>query len=285
MGFTASFERISQSQILKQRLNMLAAKAVYVGIPASSANDRSKKLLSMAGTLTGKSTTSRKRKGILERAADRKITNAELLFIFSKGSPIRNQPPRPVLEPAIEADGNRQAIAAELAAATKATMDGETGEATRRLKRAGVVGANAARGWFTDVRNGWAQNAPSTIRAKLEKMRSGKKQNQAFAILDAAQTGARMPQVGQNPLLDSINTPGVDTGAMRAAITWVLKNDTTTTNSEPAPKKTTGPSNTGGMDTGAAPTAQAGANEILGEAVEGIEAAGEGLAEGGAMLL
>jgi hypothetical protein len=226
--FTAKFERTSGSQVVKQRLNTLAAKAVYVGIPASSARVRQEKLLAMAGKLTGKSKSSKKKRATLEKSAARTITNAELLFIFSKGSPLRNQPARPVLEPAIEAEGNRQAIAAELSGVAMALLEGRNGDATAHLRRAGVAGANAARGWFTDPRNGWAQNAASTIRKKLGKL-TGKRRRKALAILDSVSGFASMPMVGQFSALDAINTPGIDTGAMRQAITWVIKNDDTPT--------------------------------------------------------
>ena len=38
---------------------------------------------------------------------DEQITNAELLFIHTNGSPINNIPPRPVIEPAIKHDSER----------------------------------------------------------------------------------------------------------------------------------------------------------------------------------
>lgn len=47
------------------------------------------------------------------------INNASLLFIHTHGSPIRGIPARPVIEPAIAASGNKEAISTELAAAAK----------------------------------------------------------------------------------------------------------------------------------------------------------------------
>lgn len=75
-------------------------------------------------------------------------------------------PPRPVIEPAIEAKDNRAVIVEELKGAAVAALDGKPGEVTRRLKRAGMEGQNRSRAWFTDPRNHWAPNAPSTIRRK-----------------------------------------------------------------------------------------------------------------------
>jgi hypothetical protein len=116
-----------------------------------------------------------------------KIGNAALLFIFSNGSPLRNIPPRPVIQPAIEAEGNKQAIAEELQQAASAHFEKDPTKAIRFLKRAGTTGANVSKAWFTDARNGWAPNHPATIRRKKS------------------------------------SVPGIDTGAMRRSITWVVR--------------------------------------------------------------
>ncbi len=134
--------------------------SVYVGIPATSATERAAEVQSLAGTVTGK------RAKHLADVAKQDVNNAELLYIFSKGSPARNQPPRPVLEPAIEADGNKQIISRELAGMAKAHLDEDKAKEKQYAERAGIAGQNAARDWFTDERNHWKENAPSTIAAK-----------------------------------------------------------------------------------------------------------------------
>jgi hypothetical protein len=91
---------------------------------------------------------------------------AHQMYVTAHGSPLYHTPPRPIIEPAIEAEGNKEPIAAELAAAAKAVLDGKPGEAKRHLNKAGQIGANAARAWFTDPRNGWPENAPATIKQK-----------------------------------------------------------------------------------------------------------------------
>ena len=75
-------------------------------------------------------------------------------------------PARPIIEPAIEAEGNKEPIAHELALAAKAVLDGKPEEAKRHLELAGLTGQNAVKAWFDDPRNGWAANAPATIKAK-----------------------------------------------------------------------------------------------------------------------
>jgi hypothetical protein len=128
--------------------------------------------------------------GIPEQTATRKkskINNAALLFVLSKGSPLRGIPARPVLEPAIEAKGNKEPIADELGKAASAALEGNEGECDKHLKRAGMTAQNSAREWITDPRNGFAPNSPSTIRRK------------------------------------GSDKPLIDTGAMRKAITFVVE--------------------------------------------------------------
>ena len=115
------------------------------------------------------------------------INNASLLFIHTNGSPARGIPARPVIEPAIAANGNKQQIAAELKDAAKAALQGDVNTAYTALDRAGLAGENASKQWFTDPRNNWAPNAPSTIRRK------------------------------------GSNRPLIDTGALRRAITHVVR--------------------------------------------------------------
>jgi len=172
------------SAAMLKRVMGISKLAAYVGIPAASTRTRSEQLLGMAAATKGKN-----KKTKLQKAAESDVTNADLLFLFSKGSPIRKQPARPVLEPSVAADGNRQPIAREIAASCKASIAGDHDMAVKKMKRAALAGQNAARKWFTDNRNGWAPNAPSTIAAK------------------------------------GSDRPGIDTGAMRAAIVGVVSEE------------------------------------------------------------
>jgi len=95
-----------------------------------------------------------------------KIGNAALMYILANGSPGHKIPARPVIEPAIAADGNRQAIASDLQDAVKGMLNDNPTQATTALRRAGMAGSNAAKAWFTDPRNNWPPNRPSTIRRK-----------------------------------------------------------------------------------------------------------------------
>jgi hypothetical protein len=75
------------------------------------------------------------------------------------------------------------------------------------MGKAALAGQNAARSWFTDSRNNWADLAPSTKRAK------------ARALTPAQRKGA-FDKEGN--LLSTAYTIGVETGAMRASIQGIV---------------------------------------------------------------
>lgn len=112
------------------------------------------------------------------------INNASLLFIHTNGSPLQHIPARPVLEPSIVA--NQALISQHLGAAAQAVLDRRPDRADQELRRTGTIAANGAKRWFTDARNAWAPNAPSTINRK------------------------------------GSDKPLIDTGALRRAITYVI---------------------------------------------------------------
>lgn len=177
----ATVARHSQAPEVLERLARAGRMAAYVGVPASTSAERSAQLLRMAGPVR-----SAKKRVRLRKAAESDINNAETLFLLTNGSPLRGQPPRPVVQPAVQADGNREPIARELAASVKAQLEGDREGALRATQRAALAGQNAARRWFTDPRNNWAPNAPGTIRRK------------------------------------GSDRPGIDTGATRAAIVGIV---------------------------------------------------------------
>ncbi len=160
-GPSITIGRKTGTAAFAKRMAGLGRLAAYVGVPAAGKNARQSQLLEMADKTKGG-----KKKTKLAKAAAQDVTNAELLFIHTKGSPVNNIPARPVIEPAVAADGNKQAIAHELQASVKATLDGNKPEAERRMMRTALAGQNAARKWFTDPRNNWAPNAPRTIKRK-----------------------------------------------------------------------------------------------------------------------
>lgn len=126
--------------------------------------------------------------GIPQESSSRSgsVSNAEFLYIHTNGSPANGIPARPVIEPAIEKTDVMEKIADELKAAAVAALDGNTAKAKQHLERAGLYGENAAKEQFTGE-NGWPANKASTIRAK------------------------------------GSDKPLIDTGALRSAITHVVK--------------------------------------------------------------
>lgn len=94
-------------------------------------------------------------------------TNAELLFIHTNGSPARNIPARPVIEPAIYDD--RERLCNMMKKAAEYVFSGNFSEASRQLELVGMRGQKDARGWFYNPKNHWAPNAPSVIAEKLKK--------------------------------------------------------------------------------------------------------------------
>jgi hypothetical protein len=173
---------------LKKALERIRNSDVLVGIPAANSGRQAKAAAISAIEATGKRATGARIKQQIKNYQGQgtaTVNNAELMFLFSKGSSLRHQPPRPWLEPAIEA--SKQIITPHLEAAARAVLGEDPGRAERELKLAGTVAANAAKRWPTDARNGWAENAPSTIRRK------------------------------------GSSRPGIDTGALRAAIVSVVR--------------------------------------------------------------
>lgn len=175
-------------KFLNEAIGTLGNAKVYIGIPEAE-------------------TTREDRK--------KEVTNAGLLFIHTNGSPIRHIPARPVIEPSVEA--NHEVLEDGLHATAAFVLDGKANEANEMLKKVGTLGANGAKKWFTDPRNGWRQNAPSTIRRKLSKL-TGKRLRKALDVFNSVDE--HMPLTGTT-VLDDINTPLIDTAQMRRAITHV----------------------------------------------------------------
>ena len=93
-----------------------------------------------------------------------KYSAAHSLYVQTHGSPLWHSPPRPVLEPAIEA--NKEAIANQHGKAIKAALDGKPAVLEAELNKTGALAESAAKSWFEDPRNGWPLNTQATIEAK-----------------------------------------------------------------------------------------------------------------------
>lgn len=122
----------------------------------------------------------------------REISNAELLFIHTNGSPINNIPARPVIEPAIV--HNRATIYKLMKNSAIDAMAGNIPEARLDLEDLGQHSSDVCKKWFVDPANGWPENVPSVKRRKMKK-------------------GSSEPR------------PLIDTGQLRKSITYVMVRD------------------------------------------------------------
>lgn len=113
------------------------------------------------------------------------INNAGLMFVLTHGSPVRNIPATPIVEPGVKKSA--PLYSPHLAAAAKAILDKDPAKARQELDLAGTIAANGVKRYFTDSGNGWPPNAPSTIRRK------------------------------------GSNRRNIDTGALRGAVTHVVR--------------------------------------------------------------
>jgi hypothetical protein len=176
-------------KVLDDLLEEISRLEVYVGIPEEgSARDDEITNAQLAFIHThGARSVSMRKEMQDEMDAGSPYSAAHQMYVKAHGSPLYHIPPRPIIEPAIEAKGNKEPIAHELGLAAKGVLDKKPEEAKRHLELAGMTGANAAQAWFDDPRNDWPENAPATIERKGS----------------------------EHPLIDS--------GEMRKSITYVVK--------------------------------------------------------------
>jgi len=184
-------------------------------IKVTVANDRTKELLESLRSLAKIDVLV----GVPEEESSReggKVTNAELAFIHSNGSPLNKIPPRPFIEPAIEDAENSEMISVELKKAAEAALDGKSDVMSRSLVRAGIQGQNAVRDWFTSPKNGWAPNTPYTILQKLKK----KKDSTSKAIVRYVDEGGSLSDISG---LEGMTRPMIDTDQLRKSVTYVIR--------------------------------------------------------------
>lgn len=131
-------------------------------------------------------------------------------YITSKGSPLWRIPPRPLIEPALEADGNKQRIEEDLKIVVQCMLDGNKKGVARALNKAGIDGVNIIRDWFEDPRNNWPPVSDRTVMAGIKKRyKSKKKRKESMEKYKSGEAGIKQ-------LL-------VDTGQMRSAMSYVVE--------------------------------------------------------------
>ena len=151
-------------------LKNLTGSHVFVGIPEKNA-PRNKQAINNAQlafihTHGVRGWKMRNAMNIAMKGGKLPYSQALALYIHTFGSPLYQVPPRPIIEPAIEDKTNHKMIDAELKLAAKAALEGKKTEMKNHLRRAGMIAQNVVRAWFTNPKNNWAPNAPSTIARK-----------------------------------------------------------------------------------------------------------------------
>ncbi len=99
-----------------------------------------------------------------EANSSKYATNAQKLYYNSKGSPAKNIPPRPVLEPAIQDKFNQ--ISAKIREGAIKALEGDMEGFREDYEMAGLMAQTASINWFDNPKNNWAPNAERTIKAK-----------------------------------------------------------------------------------------------------------------------
>lgn len=133
---TASYSvNIDNTKTITDQLKKLASLHVYVGVPEAEAS----------------------RPG-------EPINNAELAYIQSNGSPLKNIPARPILEPVIKK--NEKMISSRFQALATKSLNDPTVNINDELSKIGMIVRDKVKDNFTNPDNGWAPNSPATIAAK-----------------------------------------------------------------------------------------------------------------------
>ena len=174
---------------LQKAIDDITGMQVYVGVPEEKSSrreyDEGINNAELAFIMTNGARRKSMRDEMHENVDQHGYHAAYDMYIQSHGSPLWQIPPRPIVEPAIEND--RENISELMKIAAEATMDGDKEKAIEYLNKAGLEGQTAAQDWFTNPKNGWVPNSQYTVDKK---------------------GGDR---------------PNIDTGELRKAITYVVK--------------------------------------------------------------
>lgn len=140
------------------------------------------------------------------------ISNAALAYIHDKGSPAASIPARPFMEPGIKAVQGQ--ITQELLAAGQEVLKGQA-TVTTHLNRIGIIATRSIKAKITEGIP--PPLAPSTVQARINRVKSRKRRAKLRADLAAGTPASR--QAGAAGLF----TPLIVTGQLRNAITYVLR--------------------------------------------------------------
>ena len=149
------------------------------------------------------------------------ITNASLAYIHEFGSPARNIPARPFLFPGVRKARNE--VVQVLADGAKRAIEGESNAAEDALERAGIIARNYVVQEITDPEPPFEMIKNATIRARLRRTQAGRRQLREIRK-NAAKQGMLMSTALSTWAAEGGNIhPLIDTGALRASITYVVR--------------------------------------------------------------
>lgn len=159
---------VDKTNELKRILDDLARKQVYVGIPEGSDNTRPG-----GGEITNSELLYIHTHGVRQKemrdemnpkveSGQMTYSKAYQLWLQTHGSPLWKSPPRPVIEPAITY--HKDIIGKQMKKVAAVALNGQ--DPTQELQKAGQLGQNIARDWFTNPANGWPENSPITVDRK-----------------------------------------------------------------------------------------------------------------------
>lgn len=128
------------------------------------------------------------------------LSNVELAFILTNGSPVNRNPPRPFLEPALEKPENQEKIARHMKRAAAAAIEGNFGGAEAQLDMAGQAGEDAVKEYMES--GAFAPNAPITVSGGwMKNPRRAKSPEKAFYVKGK---GSSKPLIDTGDLHDAI---------------------------------------------------------------------------------
>lgn len=154
--------KMSKMEDASRKLLGLKDVALYVGIPEEK-SDRSQ-------DITNAQLAFVQSKGVFKDGYDStrqyldSLPASQRAKVMEQGSPLYRIPPRPFIQPALNA--NKDVIVRELEQIARASLSGGMNEVISRMNRLGLRSVNWIKRWFTSPQNGWLPNAPSTIKKK-----------------------------------------------------------------------------------------------------------------------
>jgi phage gpG-like protein len=150
--------------------------------------------------------------------------NALLAYVHEFGSPARNIPPRPFLIPGIQKV--RVRITKLLKQAGLDVVTGKQANPLQALKQVGMIARNSVVEEITDPNPPFTPLQPATIRARLRRTQAGRRQ-----LRKLAQRGVRVTSWAEAGNIH----PLIDTGQLRASITYVLRSNAKVVGGPPLP--------------------------------------------------